>query len=220
MKSITPWKSVFALFACLWAGPLWSATTFVSTFDLHVRSAEATRVVLTWSTNVSTGLVGPTNLIGLSFQLFDGANAKYQDNAIIASAVQPIAGATRTLSDIKFQYDFSSGKVNFFDNNYDVIGNGGVFYNLFTFGDSQPPTQTAIYVVLYTRSAEVSTDDHEGFVTDGYSNFSQNTAAIPEPGTYAALLGGGGLLFAASRRRRQDRTGHLNPSATEPNTFM
>jgi hypothetical protein len=194
-------RSLFALFVCIIVSPLWSATTYVSTFDLDNRltAIGVDRVVLTWRTEISSDTVTATNLISLSFQLYDASTLIYQDDAIVGGSARPIGGVDRSLeaNDISFSYTFGSPDgVTVFDNNVYFVGNTGITYNIYT-GDG------VIAIDRYTNGV------YDG--NDSNSSYEQSTTAIPEPGTYAAVLGVGSLFVAAFRRRKARPNGIVPP---------
>jgi hypothetical protein len=174
-----------------------SATTY-NTTTTFATIAGINRMVLTWETAETSGLVEEMDLINLSFKLYNSTTLVFQDDAIVNSVGMPLDEVARVIStgDVIFGYSFVSGLDNFSNFPGDHPGTTYVVYSLGE-GDIE------IAIERWVDGSRVSSSDTV--------ILSQSTTAIPEPGTYAAVLGVGSLFVAAFRRRKARRNGIVPP---------
>ncbi len=177
--------------ALLLAGAAHAAAYVTNFTGVDTGSFPVSRIEVMWDTNVAlNNPVTAADLSDLSFAFYDDSNALvYIDNTIIGGVVQPIGGVARTLADLAF--DATSGvSIQGMDNDLNQVQFGaasGATYNFY--GDA-----TIINLAAYMNG---TLSEDATFAVTG-----QNTSAIPEPSSYAALAGLAGLGLAAARRKR------------------
>ena len=174
------------------AGTTQAATYLTTFFGTDDNTISISRIEILWTTGVASGnAVTVSDLSDLSISFYDESNALvFTDHAISGGVEQPISGINRQAGDIEFNAT-SGTSISDFDNATaaDLLdGSSGTTYNIYG------PLANVVNFGRY--QAGTFADNTEFTVT------SQNTSAVPEPSSYAALAGLAGLGLAAARRRR------------------
>lgn len=159
--------------------------------------ADGNQIVIDWDTFLTGGLVDETDLTGLTFSLYGTGGLIFSDTAIASSAVQPIGGVARALSDLDFFFDLDiapggdvAGLVAF-DNDFDVVQEfaaTGVTYNMFGLGSF------AGQDVFVDRYVDGDYDQAKSIVS---------FAPVPLPPAGLAAMAGLGALVGLRRSRRK-----------------
>ena len=106
-------------------------------------SPDVTQVLMSWSTNITSGVVDQGDLTDWSISFLSGGNLFYTDNIVTAGAVQSIGGVNRGIADILFNFnldtltagDFSEFRAQWYDGcRYRTavayVGEGGILPNV------------------------------------------------------------------------------------------
>ncbi|CAN5914139.1 hypothetical protein BH11PSE8_BH11PSE8_15380 [soil metagenome] len=172
-------------------------------FDDQVQSAGSWNVYQTvpgWTTTSGSGIEVRNSVAGNSY---DGSNYVELDaysNSSMSQTVTTTAGALYTLS---FAYSAREG-VSYESNPIQALWNGNAVANVSGDGAGQSGNMWNVYSynVIGTGHdtltfAALGTSDTLGGSLDAVSL----TAAVPEPSTWALMLGGVGLIGFSLRRR-------------------
>ena len=153
------------------------------------------KVVYNWSSNLTSGHVGTSDLVDFSMQLFSGGSLVYQDIAMIGSVVQPIGGVARTSANIYWNFDldvpelFEMGNVGY---PTQIESTSGTQY--FVTDNTSLDNDSQVYILRYDDGVNTN------FTYDILA--SQSTSVVPEPSTFATLgLGLLGMLGFLRKRK-------------------
>ena len=155
-----------------------------------VTSPDVTQVLMSWSTNASSGLIDQDDLTDWSISFLNGGNLFYTDNIVVGGAVQSIGGVSRGIADILFNFNLDTLTAGNFDNMLQgalLAGASGPAYNVYSYpqGPFDPPYST---LGIWANGNEATRE------SPGYSS----VITVPAPGAIAALA----LAGLVSRRRR------------------
>lgn len=191
-------KQIAIAAALLCASSAQAATVFSDNFDSDVLVLNSTSFLGGWTVSGGTvDTIGP----GL-YDVFPG-NGHYIDldgstgsAGLFSKSLNAVAGTTYTVS-----FDLAGNHRGY--SNDTVAVNFGSASGSYVLSSSdafatQTLTFTAVGSGLVSLSFQNSGGDNVGALLDNVS-----IAAVPEPSTYAMLLGGLGLLGVAARRRRE-----------------
>jgi hypothetical protein len=153
-------------------------------------SPDVTQVLMSWSTNLTSGVVEQDDLTDWSISFLNGGNLFYTDNIVSAGAVQSIGGVSRGIADILFRFNLDTFTAGDFDNMLEGVllaGASGPAYNIYSYpqGPFEPPYST---LGIWANGNEATRE------LPGYSS----VFTVPAPGAVAALA----LAGLCSRRRR------------------
>lgn len=154
-------------------------------------------LVIAWSTPVMAGLIDETDLTDLTFTLTNGGATVYQDQAITNSTVQSIGGATRSITDLDFNYDVSSFPAGFpgtsvFDNDVNIqqsVAASGRTYNVYD-------------IDLVAMSFTVQPYDDGERISTTNTPYTSTTVAVPEPSAFL-FIGAVGLGIVVCKKIRR-----------------
>ena len=158
-----------------------------------VTSPDVTQVLMSWSTNASSGLVDQTGLTDWSISFLNGGNLFYTDNIVVGGAVQSIGGVSRGIADILFNFNLDTLTAGNFDNMLQgalLAGASGPAYNVYSYpqGPFDPPYST---LGIWANGNESTRE------LPGYSS----VITVPAPGAVAAFA-----LIGVRGRRRAPRS--------------
>lgn len=172
------------------------------TGGLSLDPADGNRIVVDWSTALTTGRVEGQDVVNATFRLFGEGVLLFEDEALIGGVLQPIGGVTRVTLDSDFwEFDLddwlldpSDGLITY-DNDIDVVQeNGGVgeTYNIYR-------AQNLFYV------DGVQTDS--GFTRYNFNApttvvFTEVVAPVPLPAGLPLLAAALGALAVVRRRAK------------------
>lgn len=153
-------------------------------------SPNVTQVLMSWSTNLTSGTVEQDDLTDWSLSFLNGGNLFYTDNIVSAGSVQAIGGVSRGILDIVFNFNLDTFTAGNFDNLVEGVrlaGASGPAYNIYSFpqGPFEPPYST---LGIWANGNESTRQ------APGYSS----VFTVPAPGTIAAIA----LVGLCTRRRR------------------
>lgn len=153
-------------------------------------SPDVTQVLMSWSTNLTSGIVDQDDLTDWSISFLNGGNLFYTDNIVSAGSVQSLGGVARGLADILFSFNLDTLTAGDFDNMLQgalLAGASGPAYNVYSYptGPFDPPYST---LGIWANGNESTRE------LPGYSS----VYTVPAPGALAALA----LAGLCSRRRR------------------
>jgi hypothetical protein len=153
-------------------------------------SPDVTQVMMSWSTNLTSGIVDQDDLTDWSISFLNGGNLFYTDNIVTAGSVQSLGGVTRGIADILFSFNLDTLTAGDFDNMLQgalLAGASGPAYNVYSYptGPFDPPYST---LGIWANGNEATRE------LPGYSS----VYTVPAPGVLAALA----LAGLSSRRRR------------------
>lgn len=196
MKARLLTLSIGILFACLPLSAIISYTTEVTFDQQDLDGTLFDSAQILWSTDTS-GTGSSSDLIDLSFYLYNGNSLIYTDDAIINGVAQSIGGASRSLGGIEFTFDTNLGPsliVDFFDNDADTVelgGSSGETYNIFTYFEGGLRFYTEKYLDGVFKGSVILYE----------VEYSKSTTVVPEPGIYGLVLAL--LSFSAVYLRRK-----------------
>lgn len=155
-----------------------------------VTSPDVTQVLMSWSTNLTSGIVDQDDLTDWSISFLNGGNLFYTDNIVTAGTVQSLGGVTRGIADILFSFNLDTLTAGDFDNMLQgsLLANAsGPAYNVYSYptGPFDPPYST---LGIWANGNEATRE------LPGYSS----VYTVPAPGAIAALA----LAGLCARRRR------------------
>ena len=155
-----------------------------------VTSPDVTQVLMSWSTNQTSGIVDQNDLTDWSISFLNGGNLFYTDNIVTAGTVQSLGGVTRGIADILFSFNLDTLTAGDFDNMLQgslLAGASGPAYNVYSYptGPFDPPYST---LGIWANGNEATRE------LPGYSS----VYTVPAPGAIAALA----LAGLCARRRR------------------
>ncbi|WP_309383313.1 PEP-CTERM sorting domain-containing protein [Cerasicoccus frondis] len=176
-------SSIGILFACL---PLSAITFYMTEVTFDQQDLDGTlfdSAQILWSTDTS-GSGSSSDLIDLSFYLYNGDSLIYTDDAISNGVAESIGGASRSLDDIEFTFDTNLGAsliVDFFNNDVDTVefgGSSGETYNIFTHFEGGLRFYTEKYLDGVFKGSVILYE----------VEYSKSTSVVPEPGHYGLVL--------------------------------
>ena len=153
-------------------------------------SPNVTQVLMSWSTNLTSGTVEQDDLTDWSLSFLNGGNLFYTDNIVSAGSVQAIGGVSRGILDIVFNFNLDTFTAGNFDNLVEGVrlaGASGPAYNIYSYpqGPFEPP---------YSTLGSWANGNESTRQLPGYSS----VFTVPAPGTIAAIA----LVGLCTRRRR------------------
>jgi hypothetical protein len=153
-------------------------------------SPDVTQVLMSWSTNITSGVVDQGDLTDWSISFLSGGNLFYTDNIVTAGSVQSIGGVNRGIADILFNFNLDTLTAGDFDNMLQgalLAGASGPAYNVYSYpgGPFEPPYST---LGIWANGNESTRE------LPGYSS----VITVPAPGALAAIA----LAGLCTRRRR------------------
>jgi MYXO-CTERM domain-containing protein len=166
-------------------------TVYTLNTPYTVTSPDVTQVMMSWSTNLTNGIVQQGDLTDWSISFLNGGNLFYTDNIVAAGAVRSIGGVNRGIADIAFNFNLDTLTAGEFDNMLQGVllaGASGPAYNIYSYpqGPFDPPYST---LGIWANGNESTRE------LPGYSS----VFTVPAPGAFAALAFAG---LASHRRRR------------------
>ena len=96
------------------AGVYYSVYTLTSPYEFS--TPNATQVLLTFSTSLTSGVMDASGLDDWSISLLSGGNLFYTDQVVIDGVVQSIGGVDRSITDILFEFNLDTLLHGTFDN--------------------------------------------------------------------------------------------------------
>lgn len=171
------------------------AGVYVTTYTLNtpytVTSPDVTQVLVSWSTDLTGGIVSQADLTDWSISLLGGGNLVYTDVVVTAGSVQSIGGVSRGFADILFTFNLDTLSAGDFDNMLSgtlLAGASVPSYNVYSYpqGPFDPPYST---LGIWANGNESTRE------LPGYSSVT----TVPAPGTLAAIA-----LAGLRRRRHRD----------------
>lgn len=183
-----------AAVACSLVTAAADASVYYTIYTLNtpytVTSPDVTQVLMSWSTNASSGLIDQDDLTDWSISFLNGGNLFYTDNIVVGGSVQSIGGVSRGIADILFNFNLDTLTAGNFDNMLQgalLAGASGPAYNVYSYpqGPFDPPYST---LGIWANGNEATRE------LPGYSS----VYTVPAPGAIAALA----LAGLCSRRRR------------------
>lgn len=153
-------------------------------------SPDVTQVMMSWSTNLTSGIVSQADLTDWSISFLAGGNLFYTDNVVTAGTVQSLGGVARGIADILFSFNLNTLTAGDFDNMLQgslLSGASGPAYNVYSYpnGPFDPPYSS---LGIWANGNEATRE------LPGYSE----VFTVPAPGALAALA----LAGLCTRRRR------------------
>lgn len=155
-----------------------------------VTSPDVTQVLMSWSTDLTSGVVDQGDLTDWSISFLSSGNLFYTDNIVTAGAVQSIGGVSRGITDILFSFNLDTLTAGNFDNMLQgalLAGASEPAYNVYSYptGPFGPPYST---LGIWANGSESTRE------LPGYSS----VVTVPAPGALAAIA----LAGLCARRRR------------------
>jgi hypothetical protein len=174
---------------------LLAASMLTATTAADAITYVGSRTIGTGSVNISVttdgtiGAIGSGNIVDYTIDLFnlDGTFTLTSAN----SDVLVTGGLSATANDLLFNFD-GSGLALF---QAPGLGSGQTFYCLQGFTNCYVPTNVP------GEAVEATTDFVYPSVTQSGLQVIASAGVVPEPATWAMMIGGFGLLGAAARRR-------------------
>lgn len=188
--------TAIALILSMAAGLPALAGTYQSVFTLATpytaSSPNVTHVVLTWTSVDDDGVIGLAEITDWSVELRAGGTTVFSDHAIIGGVVQDLGGVSRSISDLRFQFDFGTQGYRVFDTMYFgslLSGATGTTYNTYLYEGfaGEPDAPLGIWF-----NGNEATRQQPGYSSHVFS-------VVPAPGALA-LLAMGISLRRVSRR--------------------
>jgi hypothetical protein len=170
-----------------------SATLYHTTVTLKNAdntNVPATRAVFDWETIATGPTIDSADLSNLKLTLYDGATNFFTDDMIVGGVVQAIGGASRTISDIVWDFDLSTFLVSAFDNDNGEQQDGGasgITYNFY-------------YLPATIYGALAHSDKYNnGVLVEPITSYELTQRTVPIAPTALMLLAGLPLLRARRR---------------------
>lgn len=173
------------------AGVYYSVYTLTSPWEFS--TPNATQALLTFSTNLTSGVMDATGLDDWSISLLSGGNLFYTDNVVVDGVVQSIGGIGRSIADIRFEFNLDTLMHGNFDNmvpGASLSAAIGTQFNIYSYPFGLPPDKPEpVDFGIWANGNEATRQEM------GYSS----VVTIPAPATIALLA-----ISAIPARRRRD----------------
>ena len=172
------------------AGVYYSVYTLTSPYEFS--TPNTTQVLLTFSTNLTTGAMDASGLDDWSISLLSGGNLFYTDQVVVDGVVQSIGGVDRSIEDILFEFNLDT----LMHGSFDTMVPGetlsaavGTQFNIYSYPSVPPPgSPDPIPFGIWSNGNE-ATRQNMGF---------SSVVTVPAPATIALLA----LSVLPARRRR------------------
>ena len=177
------------------------AAVFRTTIDFQpvsvgtgaVDPALGDRIVVDWTTDLTSGFVDVTGLTDLTFTLFGAGTPVFVDQVIVGGVFQPFGGVARSAGVVDFTLDIDSGSIALLNNyTFDLSLTTGTVYQMRFIGS--PPVSASQFVDgVFLPDSSVSS-------APTAITTQQIATAVPAPPTILLLLSGlvgAGLVLRA-----------------------
>ena len=172
-----------------------SAGVYESVFTLNapytVSSPNMTQVVLRWSTTASSGTVDVTQLSDWTMTYRSDSQDVFTDHILIAGQATTLGGVSRSVSDLRFSFDFATQSYSVFDSMYSgalLTAANSTVYNVYLYNNY--PGEPNDLLSIWSNGNEATRQNL------GYS--SHVFSVVPAPSVSGLLIMG---LGARWRRR-------------------
>ncbi|MDF2231991.1 hypothetical protein P2H44_05445 [Albimonas sp. CAU 1670] len=161
----------------------------------------ADRLVISWTTDLTSGTVTTADLTSLQFELYGNPTfVIVEDVAIVGGVVQALAGNARALGDIDFSFDLDL---------FNLGGGQGLLSFDNNVADFTPPTDQSMLDAWGTSdtlgaTVWVPAESPPNIIMSG-SGPAASSTVVPLPAAAPLLAGALGLLGLVARRRRAAR---------------
>lgn len=172
------------------ANVYYSVYTLTSPYEFS--TPNATQVLLTFSTNLTTGAMDASGLDDWSISLLSNGNLFYTDNVVVDGVVQSIGGVDRSIEDILFEFNLDTLMHGTFDNLAEGVLLAGALatqFNIYSYPSVPPPGETVPFPLRIWSNGNEATRQNLGFTS---------VVTIPAPATFALLA----ISVLPARRRR------------------
>jgi len=172
------------------AGVYFSIYTLTTPYQFS--TPDATQVLLSFSTNLTSGVMDAGDLDDWSISLLSGGNLFYTDQVVVDGVVQSIGGVSRSITDILFEFNLDTLVHGSFDNlvpGATLAGAVGTQFNVYSYPFVTPPGQPGPIPFGIWSNGNEATRQNMGF---------SSVVTIPAPATIALLA----FSVLPARRRR------------------
>lgn len=172
------------------AGVYYSVYTLTSPYEFS--TPNATQVLLTFSTSLTSGVMDASGLDDWSISLLSGGNLFYTDQVVIDGVVQSIGGVDRSITDILFEFNLDTLLHGTFDNfvpGATLAAAVGTQFNIYSYPFVPPPGYPETIPFGIWSNGNEATRQNMGF---------SSVVTVPAPATIALLA----LSALPARRRR------------------